>query len=401
MTKQKISFAKIFFWVSVISLILIYTILWIQMITSQKLRTGTDFMAFYSAGTIANSNGIASVYNISLYKTFQQNLIGFEVNSEQILFYNHLPYLIPLLQVIITDSYTISFHRWALFLSSLYALGTWQLVRLTMPKEKVTWRMFAALMTFLPLFMSIINGQDTVFLYIGAVIYTIGLLRNNDLTAGMGLGLVTVRPHIALTLAIPFLFRRKRVFFGFIISSTTLAIFSLLILGVEGTLGFINTTLISVAGELHVMKEPVMFNMIGLLHRVIPGLGALRIRNIGWATYLFSIITLSIIWVRAKKIRTSHLNLAFIFSLFFAPHLHYHDLTLLIIPIFLTLKSGKLPISQKKLPLAPLAISLLLIFTQPIPFLYYSLPYLLMLSLIILTQKEFRTHKNIDLSPNA
>ena len=149
------------------------------------------------------------------------------------------------------------------------------------------------------------------------------------------------------------------------------------------------------------MKEASMFNLGGLLMRVFPFLSLAIIHVITWITYVLSIVTMSIYWKNTTDKHSPALSFSIILSLFFAPHLHYHDLALLIIPIFLVLIAGKLPVSQKDIHLVPLAISLVLIFTQPIPLFYYSLPYLLMISLIIFTQKESKTHKNTDLSPNA
>ena len=194
---------------------------------------------------------------------------------------------------------------------------------------------------------------------------------------------------------------QKKFLLYFIGLASLLVLFSIGILGIAGSRDFIQILIISGKGTGYGTNEIAMFNLIGLLTRIFPALSFNSIHLIGWLAYLISIITLSTIWARTGTIKTPHLSLAIIFSLFFAPHLHYHDLTLLIIPIFLLLISEKLPISQENLPLVPLAISFILIFTQPIPFLYYSLPYLLMLSLIIFMQREFRTHKNTGSFPNA
>ena len=65
------------------------------MITSPEQRTGTDFIAFYTAGRIAQEQGIHDVYNIAYQQSVQENLLGFPIANNQPLLYNHIPFLIP------------------------------------------------------------------------------------------------------------------------------------------------------------------------------------------------------------------------------------------------------------------------------------------------------------------
>ena len=403
MIKEKLSFSKIFFWVGIISLLLIYIILWAQMITSPAQRTGTDFISFYTAGRVAQEQGIHSVYNIAYQLSVQESLLGFPIANNQPLLYNHIPFLIPLLAPIMLDSYTASFFLWLFIQIMLYGLSFYTLSQL-FPKiwlKETRLKLVTSALLFFPLFTSLIIGQDTPLLFLGVSLFVYGIFNKNDFLAGAGLAITTVRPHLTLVLALPLFFKNRRVFSYFLGISTFLALFSIGILGFDGTKEFINILTISGEGTWYGMKEASMFNLGGLLMRVFPFLSLAIIHVITWITYVLSIVTMSIYWKNTTDKHSPALSFSIILSLFFAPHLHYHDLALLIIPFFLVLIAGKLPVSQKDIHLVPLAISLVLIFTQPIPLFYYSLPYLLMISLIIFTQKESKTYKNTDLSPNA
>src|SRR3972149_4511659 len=80
---------------------------------------------------------------------------------------------------------------------------------------------------FLPLFFSLMNGQDTAFLFLGAAIWMYGLFSGKETVAGLGLSLTTIRPHIALILALPMLFSHRKVFWGVVLGAGLLAVFSL------------------------------------------------------------------------------------------------------------------------------------------------------------------------------
>ena len=69
----------------------------------------------------------------------------------------------------------------------------------------------AAFMLYYPTFISLLKGQDTAFLLLGGTLWVYGLLKEKDPLAGLGLAMLVIRPQIALVLAIPFIFKRRRV----------------------------------------------------------------------------------------------------------------------------------------------------------------------------------------------
>ena len=401
---KKLSFSKIFFWVGVISLLLIYIILWAQMITKSSDRTGTDFIIFWTAGRIAQTQNIDQIYNTELQREIESELVGFYIETNKILPFNHPLHSLPFLSVLVSENYIASFILWALLDTGIYGISFLILGKFY-PKKKNQvshlGKILVGLSLFFPLFISILLGQDTAILFLGAILLLIGTLSKRDFLAGVGLAITTIRPHISLALALPFIFKRQNIFKYFFLTSSAMVIISFLLLGSKGVQDFIHILLISATQKGYGVKPETMLNSSGLLIRLFPLLGTNTVRLITWGAYIVSIIILSINWRQTDKIRAPHLGLAILFSVFFAPHLNYHDLTLLVIPIFLVLISGKLPVSQENLSLVPLAISFILTFTRPISFLYYSFPYLLMLSLIIFMQRESKTHKNTDSFPNA
>jgi hypothetical protein len=212
-----------------------------------------------------------------------------------------------------------------------------------------------------------------------------GMLTKKDWLAGLGLAGMTVRPHLALPLALPFLFRRRGVWWWFLIGASSLALFSLAYVGVDGIEGFFRVLLVSGRGENYQMNEERMFNTIGLLWRAIPDLSPLYVHGIGWGVYLAATTGLCVLWAKTPLLDERHIGLAVILSLFSSPHSHIQDLVLLSIPIaclMLVLIRKKYLLSRDAV-LLPLAASWVLLFSFFAEFLKYGVYYLFILFLLI------------------
>ena len=387
---------RIFIIAGIVSLFVSYFGIWIRFINDPVERTGADFIHFYSAGRIAQSEGAAQVYGLLLQQKIQERLVGFPLAPGQVLPYNHLPFLIPILQTIVSTDYVNSFYRWVFIMIVLFITGIVTLGRILAESgidRKSTLLASISSFLFLPLFFSLMNGQDTAFLFLGAAIWMYGLVSGREMLAGLGLSLTTVRPHLALILALPMLFRYRKVFLGFVLGSGALALISFLIIGMEGTGEFINVILISAGGEWYGMKQYAMYNLIGILMRTLPWLGAETIRTIGWIVYGATIIALCVFWARSKDLQVGQIGLTVILALFSVPHLHFHDLTLLLIPIYelIRFSSQNERLKTSIATVSPIAISLLLLLGNISPLLQYTFPYLIMLALAL--YPYYSTHK--------
>jgi hypothetical protein len=384
MLKSRINLRRVFIFTAAVALTIIYAVLWMRMISSPAERTGTDFIAFYTAGRIAQQAGAEHVYEQDLQQQIEAKEVGFTLVPGQVLLYNHMPTLIPILQLVSGENYIASFAGWCLILIGLFLLANVLLGRLLRQRGYDSQSVLFAIagsFLFFPSFYSVLNGQDTAFLLLGAVCWLTGVIYKNDLFAGLGLSLMTVRPHIALALAIPFLFQRRKVLVYFLAGAGLLAAFSLLLLGEKGVQDFIKILSISAEGKWYGMNEAGMFNLVGLLSRILPTQSDL-IRVLGWIVYFGGLLALCLLW-RNYPLDEKGLGLAILLVLFTAPHLHFHDLALLLIPIFCILLLNHLPGLRQKIVLLPLILSSVLFSSVPVSFLEYSLPYLVMLFLVI------------------
>ena len=367
----------------IISLFVSYAGLWNRLISDPIERTGADFIHIYSAGRIAKSHGISQVYNLELQQDIEEEQVGFPLAAGQILPFNHLPFLIPILRLVMSESYISSFYRWNLIMISLYLLGI-GIFSLILKQSGLGWKLtlLSAIggFLFLPIFVSLMNGQDTAIVFLGAAIWVFGLLSGKDTLAGIGLSLTTVRPHIALVLALPMLFRYRKVFLVFCLGSGALALFSVLILGVDGTREYINVLLITAGGEWYGMHQEAMLNLIGMLMRTLP-IEADAIRAVGWAAYGIVIVYLCILWSGKKDLQDGRIGLTVALAIFAVPHLHFHDMALLLVPIYELIRSSNQDggIKTRIATALPIAISLAFLLSNATYLLQYTAPYLITL----------------------
>jgi hypothetical protein len=400
---DRINIRQIFVLTGVLSLFVIYAIIWGQMIVTPSERTGTDFIAFYTAGRVAQENGLANTYDVALQREIQEKEVGFHLGAGRVLLYNHMPYLIPVLQVLVSQSYVNSFVRWLLLLIALYAFGMYGLKHWFpddfQPSRKYLFLAGAA--TFFPVFVSLLLGQDTAFLFMGVSLIGWGISRKKYWLAGAGLALTTVRPHFVILFAVPLLFSQRKVFGWFLIFTGSLAIMSMAILGIQGTKDFINILLISAGGEWYGMKEGSMYNLIGLLSRRFTFLNPATIRTIGWIVYMAAILAIFIWSARTRKIKKRDISWIVLVCTLTVPHFHYHDLTLLLFPLLIVGSEGQRLMLTRgfQFMVQPLVISLIMLvgfFDQAIQFV---IPYFIVAGLaILLFRQNLLISKNLEMT---
>jgi len=374
---KRIDFRRVLVIVALASLVIIYAVLWVRMITSPAERTGADFIANFAAGRIALTGQFSEVYVPQVQQAVEEGVLGFPIKVEELAPFVHPPFILPVLALIALLPYVGAFHLWAFTLLILYSISSLFLVR-TIRQVRECRVLFASVLLFFPGMVSVINGQDSALLLLGASIWLNGLLEEDDRLAGAGIALTTIRPHIALLLAIPFLFKRRKVWWWFLAYAAGLVVFSILLIGLRGTVNFLHILTISASGEGYKINELAMLNFIGLLRRLAPGISSESARLAGWILYFLAMVLLCVLWMQSKKIGEKQAGLAVLIVLFAAPHLHYHDLVLLLIPIFsvIVLTERKRILDLKTSTLFPLGVSWLLVVSNFLHGLKFSIPYI-------------------------
>jgi hypothetical protein len=189
---------------------------------------------------------------------------------------------------------------------------------------------FAAF-SFCPLFIAILVGHDTVIVLLGILLCAHLLSQGKDLLAGVALSLTALKPHFAIFLAIP-LISRPKALLGLIAGSSALALYSIWLIGAKGVSEFIDLLRLSALGEGFGMHPLAMFNLLGLMERA--GLNATVVRPAAWIIFFLAAFFSFIVW----KQNPQHppFALTTLLAVVTSPHLHAHDLSLLLVS-FVTL----------------------------------------------------------------
>jgi hypothetical protein len=356
---RNLNFRRILAYVGILSLLIYFILSWKAMIADPDERTGSDFMFIYTFGRISQTKGVQYIYNIEEQKKIEETIVGHPVTP---IFYTHVPFVAPLASMVVGKDYVDSFKRWAVILLIINALNVYLLVNMLeigrFTKENL-FILCSGAYLFDPTFSGFMNGQDTAILLLGAALWATGLFSKKYAFSGLGLSLTAVRPQIALFLAIPFFFRQRKIFWNFLIGSLILAAISLWLLRSDGTIRFLESLRYiedTVWHEPHALDMPTIS---GLIRRNFTFSNPEPIKNFVRICYLLGIAGFCALWHRSAEINEKHIGLLTTACLFLIPYAHYHDLILLLIPIFCVLRiyQKKDVIHQDYLSIVPLVVS--------------------------------------------
>ncbi len=362
MKSRLFNLRNIFFTIGAIFLITLYALLLMQLMADKSVLKQVDYIAFYTGGYIARYESLSQLYDLDLQHRVQAAVTA-PILLARFYPYNHPPLLARVLQWVTTSNYNASFFRWSIVMLIFHLTSLGVLISLMRSmgwQRGEVWIIGISSLLFYPIFTAYLKGQDSTFLLLGVTLWTFGLVTDKDQVAGLGLALATIRPQLALVLALPFLFKRRRVWWWFVGWGIVLFIYSYLLIGLQGLKEFVQQLLFSVQG-IDVDKMPTL---MGAVVRAFPAISPSLLKIIGYSGYAFTILFLCWLWFKSRTIEFRHVGLAVLLCMAFSPHLHNHDLSLLLIPalgVASVLVKHRL-LSRQYAALLPLGFSLLLAF---------------------------------------
>lgn len=348
-----------------------------------------DFRIIYTGGQIAREGDSNAVFDLERQLETQRQITGRPLEMADVLPFNHPPLLLPLQWLVSLAEYRTAYLLWGGLAALASLLNGLLVFRLT---RRMGWpglpAIFFAAQSFLfyPVFVSLNKGQDTIFALIGLTVLLLGLQASRERTSGLGLALLTLRPQLALPLALPFLFKQRKIWWWFFGFALALVVYCVLMVGLKGVTDFLNLLIVTSSGEAVLIHHVDMYNLKGMLLRLFPSLEIQAASGISWAAFLLVLGFLCWLWARAERVEFHHISLAVTLSLFASPHLHYHDISfLLIATLGLCLAfTAKGVISPWQAALLLQAESVYLAIIHITPANYWGV-YLLMLGLVILS----------------
>jgi hypothetical protein len=330
----------------------------------EKSEVGLDFLVYYSAGHIIHYDSPVHLYDLQLQRQVQASIVP-HIIQERFYPYNHPPILAPLLGWVVTNDYLASYIRWVLVLTLFQVISLGVLIRLMNYlkwERKEIWLTVLSGVLFYPAIVAFIRGQDSSFLLLGVCLWALGVMTSRDGVAGLGLALALIRPQVALVLALPFIFKRRRVWWWFMIWGLAILILCYVFIGPVGISGFVKVLYLSGQGLGFDVEK--MATLMGAILRWFPGIDPGVLHTIGYFGYALAILFLCVVWIKSTNIGFMQINIAILTAILLAPHFHGHDLTILLIPAIgaaYRLSEHKV-LELKYATLLPMAVSILLIF---------------------------------------
>jgi hypothetical protein len=329
----------------------------------EKGEVGLDFLVYYSAGHIIHYDSPALLYDLQLQRQVQASIVP-HISQERFYPYNHPPILAPLMGWVVTNDYLASYLRWVLILVLFQGISLAVLIRLMGYLKwggREIWLTALSGALFYPAIVAFIRGQDSSFLLLGVCLWALGLMTSRDGVSGLGLALAMIRPQVALVLALPFIFKRRRVWWWFMIWGLAILILCYIFIGPVGLSGFVNVLVLSGQGLGFDVEK--MATLMGAMLRWFPGIDPGVLHTIGYFGYVIAILFLCVVWIKSTNIGFTQINIAILTAILFAPHFHGHDLTILLVPaIGAAYKLSKnMILDLKYATLLPMAVSIFLI----------------------------------------
>ena len=308
----------------------------------KALRGHADFRQLYVAGYMVRTGHRTQLYDYAAQAYFQNTLVS---NDERA-----LPFIRPAYQALMFVPFSLLPYRTAYLGFLLLNLLLLALAFLMLqPRLRGLSRVWPGLppalfLGFYPIALALMQGQDSILLLALLAAALVSLERNRDLTAGALAGVGLFKFQIVVPIVLLFLlWRRWRFVKGFMFSAILVGLLSFITSGWAETVVFVHSLLSVGAGLPAVPGEinfPLRINIMANLRGLIYGLASLRApqRWLQVTTLLLSSIV--VISVRARGRQQpggDALVLAITAGVVVSYYLFIHDLSILLIPIVLTL----------------------------------------------------------------
>jgi hypothetical protein len=371
-----------------------------------------DFAAFYTAAHIIHSGNAHSLYDLSLQAQVQQALLAPHGWAFQD---GLLPYPYPPVLALIFIPLS--------FLPLAWAFPAWNLINVALIFACVTLLLrhqrrhssrdlvLASLVVFafFPVFQALFVGQSSPLVLFALTLTYLALKSERDYLAGVTLGLGLVKPQFFLVIAAILLFRRRwRTVFAFGVTALVLLLISYAMVSMDGLLSYLDLIReMSTWNGVYGMDPTIMANVRGTVYRAGDLYHAwfgteLSPALLGTITLLLSLPVFAWLlyiwegqWNPAPPEFELQFGLTVLAALLLSPHLHGHDLILLVLVGFLLLSffthSARSALARRMIAVGHVAL-LVLAFTMGSGAHAQAIA-ILLVSLMLILQRELKLRR--------
>lgn len=342
-------------WIFLFSLIIFSYGSEIKSLYKFLLIGGGDFAGYYTVGKIALIGKTESLYELETQKFFSPFLKKDEL---PFLPYFHPPYEALIFIPFALLGYLNAFLAWNIFNVVLLIFSNYLIFSIykeNFAKNEKLNLLSVGIMTFsslafFPALCNLINGQDSILLFSLFLLSLKYFYKSRPIVSGLILGLAVFKPHIALLLAGSLIPRSgKKMFFSFFLSATFCALISFFMINIKGVndfFGLIN--LVNQEEHRFGVNPSLMPNFRGLLYSWFGIKSTLYGVSIWLAGLLIQILINKDFFKQSdiKKMTTDCISI--IIALLCAFHLNMHDLTFMLLPLYISLFLVEIELMKNK-----------------------------------------------------
>jgi hypothetical protein len=281
---------------------------------------GTDFPAFYAAAVEAHAGRVVSIYDMERLRDAHRAVRGVDVRPYS---WAYPPTFLLLLLPLAWLSLVPALWTWLSATTGALLVGSWWIA--PSPLTPIVVALFPGVTT------SLVTGPTGMF-SAAVVAAGLALLGRHGGIAGGVLGLLGTKPHLAALVPVCLLAGREwRALWGFVATSTGLAVASLLAFGAEPWVAFVASLprhmAILAAGEVPWVRMPTVF--VAVRHATGNLVLAWAAQTVATAAVL---VASAFVWWRTTDPRWRALALAASLPLV-GPYAYDYDTCALIVPI--------------------------------------------------------------------
>ncbi len=301
---------------------------WISVVPSLRIERQADFRVLYTAGYMVRTGQSKTIYDYPLERQTQARVIADDGAAVPFI---HPAYETLLFVTLSRFSYHVAYLIWVTINCALLVL----ICKLLWPRVGALADLFpglpaALLLSFFPMTFAIMQGQDSLLLLL-ALILAYRNIANNELRAGLWMGLGMFRFQVLLPILVLFLiWRAWKFLFGCFLTSCGLLTISLAIAGFHAQMQYYQ-----------MLKALAALPFLQLTNRMV-NIRALVTAEGGGAivtTALSALVLIAAAWCYKQNVERRFL-LSIVVSSLVAYHFFLHDLCVLILPAIIALNSA-------------------------------------------------------------
>lgn len=284
-----------------------------------------DFIAFWAAGKLVLQGDPIAAYDVAVHNRLQLDLVQFD----GLMPFAYPPPFLMVVTPFALMPYATAAIVWVALTFALYLLAAQRLA------PGAGWPAAA----FPPVMINGIIAQNG--LLTGAIFISgVTLLQRRPLLAGMVLGCLVIKPHLAVLLPIALAAGGHwRGFAGAALSSVALALAALAIFGIEAYAAFLE--------QMPLFSSIAAKGLVGW-HKMASVYAALRLAGAGatfaWSAHILialaAALAVGLVWRSAAELDAKAALLAAA-SVLISPYVYLYDTVLLIVPFLWLARSGE------------------------------------------------------------